>query len=223
MHVTDAIRRRHSTRAFTAEPVSRATVEELLDLARWAPTGGNLQPWKVYVTAGEVKDRLIARVAEQLVEHPLGKPMEYDIYPKGLKEPYFTRRARLGEMMYEKLGVARSDRPGRLAQYAQNWRFFGAPVGLFFTLDRAMEPGQWADVGMFMQSLMLLACERGLATCPQESWAAWHETVREVLPIPPEEILFCGMALGHAADDAAVNTLRAERVELSEFASFHGL
>lgn len=222
MNVSDAIRARHSTRAFTSEPVPRAIVEEMLDIARYSPTGGNLQPWKVYVTAGEVKDRLIASVAEQLGEHPLGKKSEYEIYPPKLVEPFHTRRARVGEALYNAIGIARGDRPGRLGQYAKNWQFFGAPVGLFFTIRRDMEPGQWADVGMFMQSFMLLAQERGLDTCAQESWAAWHEVVRAVLPIPAEEMLFCGMALGHGQADAPINQFRTERAELAEFAAFHG-
>ena len=222
MNVSDAIRARHSTRAFTNEPVSRALVEELLDVARYAPTGGNLQPWKVYATAGEVKDRIIASVAAQLHQHPLGKASEYKVYPPKLEEPFLTRRSRVGEALYATLGIARADRVGRLGQYAKNWQFFGAPVGLFFTIRRDMEPGQWADVGMFMQNLMLLAEERGLDTCAQESWAAWHEVVRSELPIPSEELLFCGMALGHAQADAPINQLRTERAEVAEFALFHG-
>lgn len=222
MDVGEAIRTRRSTRAFTSEPVARATVEEILEIARFAPSGGNLQPWKVYVTAGQAKDRVIARVAAQLGQHPLGKQSEYRVYPEKLAEPFFSRRSKVGETLYAALGITRSDRASRLAQYAKNWQFFGAPVGMFFTIGRDMQPGQWSDVGMFLQSIMLLARERGLATCAQESWAAWHEEVRSELPIPSSEILFCGMALGHGAPDVPINTFVTERCEVADLAEFHG-
>jgi len=124
--------------------------------------------------------------------------------------------------MYATIDVTREDKAGRLSQFARNWEFFGAPVGLFFTLDRNMQQGQWADVGMFMQNIMLLARERGLDTCAQESWASWHEIVREELGIPGEQILFCGMALGYADHEHPINSLRAERAGLADYASFHG-
>jgi nitroreductase len=222
MNVSEAIRSRHSIRAFLDTPVPISLVKELLDIARYAPTGGNLQPWHVYAVAGSVRDRLVARVAASLPGNPLGKEPEYRIYPSGLEEPYRSRRFKLGEDMYATINVPRHDREGRLRQFARNWEFFGAPVGLFFTLDRTMEPGQWADVGMFMQNVMLLARERGLDTCAQESWASWHQLVKEELGIPHEQILFCGMALGYADMDHPINRLRADRDELAAFASFHG-
>ena len=222
MRVSKAILSRHSIRAFLEKPVARAVVEEILEIARYAPTGGNLQPWHVYVVAGESRDRLISNVASRLPEHPLGRQPEYHVYPSPLQEPYRSRRYKLGEDMYATIDVDREDRAGRLSQFARNWEFFGAPVGLFFTLDRNMQQGQWADVGMFMQNIMLLARERGLDTCAQESWASWHEIVREELGIPDEQILFCGMALGYADQAHPINSLRAERAGLAAYASFHG-
>lgn len=222
MNVTDAILSRRSVRAFLDKPVARNVLERILETASRAPTGGNLQPWHVYVAGGQVRDRLVRRVAEQLPLHPLGKQPEYHIYPPKLQEPYRTRRFKLGEDMYAAIGVSREDREGRLRQFARNWEFFGAPIGLFFTLDRDMQQGQWADVGMFMQNVMLLAREAGLDTCAQESWASWHELVREELGIPDEQILFCGMALGYADTADPINSFTADRETLEGFATFKG-
>ena len=222
MRVSEAILSRHSIRAFLDKPVARNQVEEILEIARYAPTGGNLQPWHVYVAAGESRARLISKVAAELPRHPLGRQPEYHVYPSPLQEPYRSRRYKLGEDMYATIDVTREDKAGRLSQFARNWEFFGAPVGLFFTLDRNMQQGQWADVGMFMQNIMLLAREHGLDTCAQESWASWHEIVREELGIPDEQILFCGMALGYADHEHPINSLRAERAGLADYASFHG-
>lgn len=222
MNVTDAILSRRSVRAFLDKPVPTDLLEKILETASRAPTGGNLQPWHVYVAGGQVRDRLVRRVAEQLPLHPLGKQPEYHIYPPKLQEPYRTRRFKLGEDMYAAIGVSREDREGRLRQFARNWEFFGAPVGLFFTLDRDMQQGQWADVGMFMQNVMLLAREAGLDTCAQESWASWHELVREELGIPDEQILFCGMALGYADTAHPINNFTADRETLEVFATFKG-
>jgi nitroreductase len=222
MNVTDAILSRRSVRAFLDKPVPRKLLETMLETASRAPTGGNLQPWHVYVAGGEVRDTLVRRVAEQLPLNPLGKHAEYHVYPPKLQDPYRKRRFKLGEDMYAAIGVGREDREGRLRQYARNWEFFGAPIGLFFTLDRDMQQGQWADVGMFMQSFMLLAREAGLDTCAQESWASWHELVREELGIPDEQILFCGMALGYADLEHPINNFTTDREPLDGFATFRG-
>ena len=222
MNVSDAILSRRSVRAFLDKPVPKKLLETMLETASRAPTGGNLQPWHVYVAGGEVRDRLVRRVAEQLPLNPLGKHAEYHVYPPKLQEPYRKRRFKLGEDMYAAIGVGREDREGRLRQFARNWEFFGAPIGLFFTLDRDMQQGQWADVGMFMQSFMLLARESGLDTCAQESWASWHELVREELGIPDEQILFCGMAVGYADSEHPINNFTADREPLEGFATFRG-
>jgi nitroreductase len=223
MNVSDAILSRRSVRAFLDKPVPKKLLETMLETASRAPTGGNLQPWHVYVAGGEVRDKLVRRVAEQLPLNPMGKHPEYHVYPPKLQDPYRARRFKLGEDMYAAIGIGREDREGRLRQFARNWEFFGAPIGLFFTLDRDMQQGQWADVGMFMQNFMLLARESGLDTCAQESWASWHELVREELGIPDEQILFCGMAVGYADTQHPINSFTADREPLDGFATFKGI
>ena len=220
MHVSEAIASRRSIRAFTSDPVPRATVEEILTLAARAPSGGNLQPWHVYVLLGEARDELVRRVAEARKQSPMGEPPEYPIYPANLAEPYRSRRFAVGEQMYALLGIARAGKAARLAHFARNWEFFGAPAGLIFAIDRAMGQGQWADLGMFMQNVMLLARERGLHSCAQEAWAMWHRIVRDYLSVPADRMIFCGMALGFADDSAPVNALVTERAPLQDFATF---
>jgi len=222
MSVTEAISRRTSCRAFLSTPVPPATVREILDIARQTPSGGNAQPWHVYVLAGAPLEELRARIRAKLPEQPRGEGSEYDIYPREMPELYKKRVSKCGEDMYATIKVARDNRPARLAQFARNYEFFGAPVGMFFALDRRMGSPQWSDVGMLIQSIMLLALERGLHTCAQESWSVWYRSVGEFLSLPPELILFCGMALGVRDEAAPINTLRTERAALDEIASFRG-
>jgi nitroreductase len=219
LDVSEAIATRKAIRAFRPDPVPLETVKQMLALAARAPSGGNLQPWKVYVVVGAARDELIRRVASARKHHPLGEKPEYHIYPPQLSEPYRTRRFRVGEQMYGALGIPREDKAGRLAAFARNWEFFGAPVGMIFTVDRRMQQGQWTDLGMFLQNVMLLARERGLHTCPQEAWAVWHPVIREYLQVPENEMIFCGMALGYADESAAVNSLVSERAPLDDFAT----
>jgi nitroreductase len=166
---------------------------------------------------GEARDELIRRVAERRKTKALGEAPEYSIYPPALSEPYKTRRFRIGEAMYGTLGIPREDKLARLAFFSGNWEFFGAPVGLIITIDRQMQQGQWADVGMFLQSIMLLAREHGLHTCPQEAWAVWHRIIREYLSVPENEMVFCGMAIGYADEAHPVNGLVSDRAPLEEF------
>jgi nitroreductase len=189
----------------------------MLTLAARAPSGGNVQPWRVYALLGEARDELVRRVAEKRREHPMGEAPEYHIYPLHLTEPYRTRRFRVGEQMYATMNIPREDKMARLKFFSRNWEFFGAPVGLIFTIDRQMQQGQWADLGMYMQSLMLLAREHGLHTCPQEAWAVWHSVIREYLSVPENEMIFCGMAIGYADETVPVNALVTERAPLAEF------
>jgi nitroreductase len=219
--VSEAIRSRHSIRAFTKRPVDGALVRDLLQIARFAPSGGNLQPWIVHVLSGASLAAFRAFLAPQLKAMPMGEQPEYPVYPPELKEPYRSRRRQCGEDLYGLVGVPRDDRPGKLRQFARNYDFFGAPVGMFFFLDRSMGSAQWSDLGMFMQNLMLLARERGLATCPQEAWAVWHKQVCEFLSVEPPLMLFCGLALGYADANAPINRLRTERAEVDAFATFH--
>jgi nitroreductase len=222
VNVTEALATRMSCRAFLPTPVPESTVRAILDAARQAPSGGNLQPWHVHALAGAPLAELVARVKAVMPAHPRGEPPEYDIYPPELWEPYRSRRYKCGEDLYATIGVTREDKFGRLLQFARNFEFFGAPVGLFFCLDRRMGPPQWSDLGMYMQSVMLLAREHGLHTCAQEAWSAWHGTVGGFLGLSQELLLFSGMALGWRDESAPVNRLRTDRAPLAEIATLRG-
>ncbi len=222
MSVAELLRKRISVRAFTAEPVGAQIVLELLEDARWSPSGGNLQPWKVIVVSGEEKLALERLAVETLLKNPRGEAGDYPIYPDGLIEPYRSRRYKVGEDMYALLGIAREDKAARLRNLSRNYQFFGAPVGIFFVIDRSMGHGQWAHVGMFMQSLALLAEERGLATCMQEAWGMVRESLHRHFELPEHELVYCGMALGHADRSAPVNSLRSDRAPVEEFAQLRG-
>jgi nitroreductase len=220
--VTEAVLSRHSCRSYSERSVPIGTVRQLIEAARYAPSGGNVQPWIVHVLSGNSLARFRAMLAPKLRAAPRGGTAEYEVYPPQLKEPYRSRRFKVGEDMYRQIGVSRDDRDARVRQLTRNFAFFGAPIGMFFFLDRSMGPPQWSDLGMFIQTLMLLAREQGLDTCAQEAWAAWHQDVTEFLGVNPELMLFCGLALGHADHSAPINRLRADRAALDEFARFHG-
>jgi nitroreductase len=222
MTVTEALKRRISTRAFRPDPLPASLVHDLLDVARWSPSGGNLQPWKVIAIAGAERDAVVELARR---EQAAGAPDEsgaYPVYPANLWEPYRTRRYALGEQLYERLAIPRTDRAGRLAQFTRNFQFFGAPVALFFILDERVGHGQWAHLGMFMQSVALAAVERGLGSCMQESWATLRGSLKTHFALQAHEIVYCAMALGYADETAAVNSLRSERAPVGEFASFRG-
>jgi nitroreductase len=218
--VSEAIATRRSVRAFRPDPVARETLERILTRALRAPSGGNVQPWRLYALLGPARDGLVARVAEARREHPMGEAPEYQIYPPNLTEPYRTRRFRVGEMMYATMAIPREDKAARLNFFSGNWDFFGAPAGLIVTMDRQMQEGQWADLGMLLENIMLLAREEGLHSCPQEAWAMFHRTVRDYLSIPENELIFCGMAIGHADESHPVNSLVSERAPLEEIVTF---
>ncbi|MCA9620795.1 MAG: nitroreductase [Myxococcales bacterium] len=222
MHVDEALRTRISIRAFLDRPVERATVEELLEVARWSPSGGNIQPWKVIVVAGEAKQAVSQLATQRLMADPTGEADEAPIYPQPLGEPYRTRRYEIGEQLYDELGIPREDKMARLGWVAQNFLFFGAPVGLFFVIDRVMGRGQWAHLGMFMQSLALAATARGLGTCMQESWGMVRKSLHAHFGLDEGELLYCGMALGHPDRDAPVNQLRSPREPVSAFTRWEG-
>jgi nitroreductase len=215
MQVSEAVRRRKSVRQFIDEPVTDGQLRDLLQLASRSPSGGNVQPWRIYVLNGDT----MARFREFIAERP-HEPGEYDIYPPSLWEPYRTNRFALGEAMYATMGIERDDKDGRLAQFAKNGDFFGAPAALFCFIDRKMGPPQWSDLGMFLQTFMLLAQEAGIDTCAQEYWSTRHTAVREFVGAPDEELLFCGMAIGRADPDAPVNDLESDRMPLDEWATF---
>jgi nitroreductase len=204
-------------RAFKRDPVPGAVVRRLLELAALAPSGGNLQPWRVYALAGEPLAEFKALIARTPMEEP-----EYDVYPPNLWEPLRTRRYVCGEDLYASIGIGRDDRPARLRQLARNGGFFDAPAGLFFCLDRKVGPPQWSDVGMFMQTFMLLAVEEGLATCAQEYWARYPKTVAKFVGLPDDHMLFSGMALGYADETHPINLWRTRRDPLELWGELRG-
>lgn len=220
--VEQAVMERRSVRAFVDRPVAREAIAEILEVARFAPSGGNLQPWHVDVVAGPALAELKARVRAVLAENPAGEGTEFPVYPPALGEPWRSRRSASGEQLYAAIGIPRGDRPARLAQFARNFDLFGAPVGLFFSTQRGFGPPQWAHLGMFIQTVMLLAAERGLATCPQEAWALVHKSVGGFLGLPEERIFYCGMALGYADESHPINCWRTTREPLDAFATFSG-
>jgi nitroreductase len=215
MHVAEAVARRKTIRQFTTEPVSDDTIRDLLEIASRAPSGGNVQPWRIYVVNGESMSRFREFIADKPIEQG-----EYEIYPASLWEPYRTNRFVLGEQMYATLGIGREDKAGRFEQFAKNGNFFDAPAGLFCYIDRGMGPPQWSDLGMFLQTFMLLAQEAGIDTCPQEYWSVRHGAVTEFVGAPDNEMLFCGMGIGHADPEAPVNSLVSERMPLDQWATF---
>ena len=186
MNVTDAVMRRKTIRDFLADPIPNETIAELLTTASRAPSGGNLQPWEIYVINGDS----MAAFRQHMADAEPTTEMEYDIYPPSLWDPYRTRRFTVGEQMYETIGVGRDDKAGRLQQFSRNMNFFGAPAAIFCFVDRKLGPPQWSDLGMFLQTFMLLAQEAGLDTCAQEAWAARPQTVANFVQAPEELMLF---------------------------------
>lgn len=216
MNVSDAVSERKSIRAFLDTPVSNEQLEELLSRSARAPSGGNLQPWRVYVLNGE----RIGELRSFLAEGSIKDSPEYAIYPPELKAPYRDSRFKVGEDMYALLGIPREDKKARFAHLARNYEFFDAPAAFFCFVDRQMGPPQWSDLGMFLQTFMLLAVEAGLATCAQEAWAVRAQSVASFVGAPDDQMLFCGMAIGHPDPSAKVNELVSERAPISQWATF---
>jgi nitroreductase len=216
VNVSEAVDKRMSVRAFTEQSVDDDLLRELLTKASRAPSGGNVQPWRIYVLNGEKMNEFKAVVAEDRAR----ETPAYDIYPPNLTEPYRSSRFKVGEDMYALLGIPREDKAARLARLFENYQFFGAPAGFFCYVDRQMGPPQWSDLGMFLQTFMLLATEAGLGTCAQEAWATRPALVGNYLGVPEELTIFSGMAIGYADPEAPVNTLRSEREPLEVFATF---
>jgi nitroreductase len=216
MDVTEAIAARRSVRGFLDTPVDPTQLHDLAVKASRAATGGNLQPWHIAIVQGDAMTRLKAIMADKIATGAIEAPA-YDIYPKDLVAPYRDRRYAVGEAMYAHIGIPRDDKPARYEWFARNFQFFGAPAAYFCTIDRRMGPPQWSDLGMYLQNLMLLAVDAGLATCPQECWAMYPETVGRFLDMPEDRMLFCGMAIGYEDKDALANALRTERADEAEW------
>jgi nitroreductase len=218
--VEQAIRDRKSCRSFTDRNVDVGLIKQILEQAARAPSNGNLQPWQVYVVSGDSLLQLKELTRSQIAANePMDEP-EYAVYPKPLKPVYDARRQEIGEDIYRVLGIAREDKQGRRGQFAKNGQLFDAPVGLFTYVDRSLSYGQWMDAGMFLQSVMLLCESHGLATCAQGYWTFFHSNVRRVTNAPDDLILACGMAVGYEDTAAPINSVRASRANLSEYAHF---
>jgi nitroreductase len=222
--VDAAIESRFSTRAFLPTPVGRETIEHILRVASRAPSGTNTQPWKVYVLQGRAREGLVDKVCavhDEIYANPaLGAEYveEYAYYPRNWTSPYIDRRRENGWGLYGLLGIAKGEKDKMHAQHQRNFRFFDAPVGLMFTMDRTLERGSFMDCAMFAQNVMLAARAQGLHTCPQ---AAWNQFAKIVLPhigAGPNELLVCAMSMGHADPAEKVNTFRTPRVPTKEFA-----
>jgi len=219
----EAIRTRASVRAFLPTPVPRETVEELLALASRSPSGSNIQPWKVRVLAGDARARLTAAILEAVARDGAEKfKREWNYYPVNWREPFLGRRRKIGWDMYGLIGVKKGDFEGTEKHRLRNYEFFGAPVGMIFTIDEDLEMGSWLDLGIFLGALAIAARGRGLHTCAQAAFADMHTVIRATLGIPQNEIIVCGFALGHADADAPINRLVTERAPPSEFATFDG-
>ena len=216
MKISEAVKKRSSIRAFLDTPVDNKLIKDLLSQAARSPSGGNLQPWRIAViNKKSMSDFLAFQKSWEKPEIP-----SYDIYPASLKEPYRTSRYELGEEMYKILGIDRDNKAGRMDQVMRNFKFFDAPAAIFCFVDKQMGPPQWSDLGMFLQTFMLLALEKGLDTCAQEAWSIKNTSVSEFVGVNDDEILFCGVALGYRDKDAKINTLQSKRRPLDEWAKF---
>jgi nitroreductase len=220
MDALEAMRGRRSTRAYLDQPVARATVESILDAARWAPSGVNAQPWQVAVVSGAIKQKISTALLAARQNNEPERP-DYTYYPKEWVEPYKTRRRTSGLALYRALNIGKDDADARLKAWNNNYHFFGAPVGLLFFIDHALSQGSWVDLGMFIQNVMLAARAHGLETCPQASLAEYPDIVRNLLGIPDTRALVCGMALGYADAAHPVNGYRTERESVSAFTQWY--
>ncbi|QYU70012.1 nitroreductase [Leptolyngbya sp. 15MV] len=222
MTVTEALATRRSIRAFLDQPVDRAVIERVLAKAQRAPSGGNTQPWHGIVLTGAPLQRLFDRVAQDLPRGRAAFAPEYNVYPPELDGAYELRRQGVGEDMYGALQIPREDKAQRLMWFARNFQAFGAPVLMLVHTPKYMGPPQWSDIGMWLQSIMLLLREEGLDTCPQEAWAVYSPQIREVVDIPGDHVFFCGLAIGHRDPDAPVNQFAVARAPVDEAVRWEG-
>jgi nitroreductase len=218
--VDEAIVSRRSVRAFLPDPIDDATIRDILEVSARAPSGTNMQPWRVYVTKGETKQRISDAVLNSGIRAEKIAWDEYKYYPDQFFEPYQTRRRTVGFGLYTALGIGRREVERMREQHDRNFVFFDAPVGMLFTIDRRLNKGSWVDLGMFLENIMIAARGRGLHTCPQAAFAPYHRQIRPVLNIPEEEILVCGMALGYEDTTKPENQFRTERAPLEEWVTF---
>lgn len=213
---------RASTRAYSGRRPSIALVREILDAARWAPSGSNMQPWKVIAVAGSARDEVCDLARRTLVLNPAGEDGDYPVCPAALPSPFHERRSLAAAQRYAALGIERDDKAARTAALARNYDFWGAPIGLFFITSRDVGHSQWAHLGMFIQSVVLVAEERGLGSCVQEAWAKVRESLRRHFGLAGDEIIYCGMSLGYADRTQPINAVRTTREKVTSFATFLG-
>ncbi|MDE2583999.1 MAG: nitroreductase [Betaproteobacteria bacterium] len=220
--VDAAIQSRRSVRAFLPTPVPKASVEDILRIASRAPSGTNVQPWKVYVLTGNAKEQLSEKIlaAYNDPEEAQTHAEEYPYYPRQWVSPYIERRRKVGFDLYGLLDIKKGDAARMHEQHGRNYKFFDAPVGLIFTIDRIMQQGSWFDYGMFVQTIMLAARARGLDTCPQAAFTQFHRIIGEQLQLPENEMVVCGMALGYADESKPENQLHTERAPLEDWVRF---
>lgn len=220
--VDDAIASRRSVRAFLPTPVPRALIERILEVSARAPSGTNMQPWHVYVTAGAAKDKLTQAILDAYETGGTGHKRTWKYYPDEFFDPYLSRRRTVGWSLYNLLGIAKGDTEKMKAQRGENYKFFGAPVGMVFTIDNRLEIGSWLDYGMFIENIMVSARGHGLHTCTQAAFADYHVIIRDHLGIPEHETVICGMSIGYEDTESAANKLRTDRAPVTEFARFIG-
>ncbi|MFL6630216.1 MAG: nitroreductase [Vitreoscilla sp.] len=221
--VDAAITSRRSVRAFLPTPVPEATIREILEVAARAPSGTNLQPWKVHVLTGAARQRLSDAVLAAY-DDPAERAQhaeEYDYYPREWVSPYIDRRRKIGWGLYGLLEIGRTDKDKMHAQHGRNYVFFDAPVGFIFTIDRILAQGSWLDYDMFLENIMVAARGRGLDTCPQAAFTQFHRVIKRELDLADHEMVVCGMALGVADPDAVANRLTTARAAVDEFTTFH--
>ncbi len=218
--VFEAARTRRSIRAYKSDPVPRETLREIVGAGRFAPSGSNIQPWRVHVLTGETLKRLGGAIQHAFLTDEPGHQRDYDYYTDPIEEPYLARRRQCGWGLYSTLGIARGEHEKSKTYRARNYNFFGAPAGLVFTIDRNLERGSWLDYGMFLQTVMLAARARGLHTCAEASIASYPDIVRRELELSDDNIVICGMAMGYADPEDVVNTFQPPRIDVDDYATF---
>ena len=219
MNLNELIKSRYSVRNFTNDNVDIKTIREILEIASNAPSGGNIQPWKVYVVTGSAKEKLIKKALNNF-DNGVQEKIEYDIYPNPLDEEYKRRRSECARDMYTALSIKQDDTELRLSQIRENFKFFGAPVGMIVTIDSAFAENGWGHVGMFIQNICLSAVDNDMGTCLQESWSIYPETVKDFLNIPDNEVVWCGIALGYPNKEHPINNYRTSRESIEKFVTF---
>jgi len=222
MKTTEAVTSRRSVRQFINKPVEIEKLQRVFEKAQMSASGGNTQPWNAIVVTGDMLTDITAKIKEKAASAPMGEGHEYAIYPKGLDGRYEDQRRAVGKAMFDAVGLERDDAAGRIAQMGKNWDSFGAPVQLFTYCPKYMGPPQWSDMGMWLQTVMILLREEGLDSCAQEIWAMYGTYMRELLSIDDDHIFFCGMAIGYRDEDDPINNFERPRAALDDVLDWRG-